>query len=72
MLTEFRTAENFDLPRAGVDAVFDELSHRVERIALRQRDNGDGVPVVTDTKLPGNAGLAGFCLGLGHVILRFR
>jgi len=72
MLTPFPTPGDVDLPGTGVNAVFHELSHRFERIALRQRDDGDGVPIVTDTKPSGVPWLAGSFPGFGHVSLRFR
>ena len=66
MVTPFPTTGDIDLPGTCVDAVLDELGHCFERIALRQRDDGDGVPVVTDTKPPGVARLAGFSPGFRH------
>ena len=41
-------ADDRDVAGPGVDAVLDELGHRLERVALRQGDDGDGVPVVAD------------------------
>jgi hypothetical protein len=37
--------------RAGIDAVLDELGDRLERIALRQRDDPNRVPVIADPQL---------------------
>ena len=41
-------ARDRDGARARVDAVLDQLGDRLERAALRQRDDGDRVPVVAD------------------------
>lgn len=35
-----------------VDAVLDELGHRLEGVALGESDDGNGIPVVADPKLP--------------------
>jgi len=35
----------------SVDAVFHELGNGLEWIALRERDNPDGIPIVTDLEL---------------------
>jgi hypothetical protein len=34
-----------------IDAVLDEFSNRFERIALRERDDSYGVPVIANTQL---------------------
>ena len=41
---------NFDVLRAGVDAVLDKFRHRLERIVLRQCDDADGRPMVADAQ----------------------
>ena len=34
-----------------IDAVFDELGDRLQRIVLRERDDADRVPVIADLEL---------------------
>src|SRR5437868_8295588 len=52
--------------RAGVDAVLDELGYRFQRIALRQRDNRDRVPVVADAEIAAGGYLCGLFDAMGH------
>jgi hypothetical protein len=40
-----------DLPRVRVDAVLDQLGDSFQRVALRQGNNPDGVPVIADSQL---------------------
>ena len=46
--------------RARIDAVFDQLGHRLERIALRQGDDGDRIPVIADAQIAAGTLPAGF------------
>ena len=52
--------------RAGVDAVLDEFRYRFQRIALRQRDDRDRVPVVTDAEIAAGGYLCGLLDAMGH------
>jgi len=53
--------------RASVDAVLDELGHRFQRIALRQRDDRNRVPVVADAEIAAGGYLCGLFDATGHV-----
>jgi hypothetical protein len=33
-----------------VDAIFDEFGDRLERVALRERNDADGIPVIADAQ----------------------
>ncbi len=46
---------NSDVTGLCINAVFDEFRNGFERVRLRQRDDGDRVPVVADTQLAGLA-----------------
>ena len=48
MAAVLATARDRNGTRVRVDAVLDQLGDRLERIALRQRNDGDRVPVVAD------------------------
>ena len=52
--------------RAGVDAVLDELGYRFQRIALRQRDDRDRIPVVADAEIAAGRYLCGLLDAMGH------
>jgi hypothetical protein len=52
--------------RAGVDAVLDEFRYRFQRIALRQRDDRDRVPVVADAEIAAGGHLCGLLDAMGH------
>ena len=45
-------ANDGNVSGVGVYAVLHKLGYRLERIVLRQRDDGDGIPVVADAQLP--------------------
>jgi hypothetical protein len=51
MTSLFPGAGDRDVAGAGVDAVFDELGDGLERVALREGDDGDGIPVIADAEL---------------------
>ena len=59
LLAVLTAARDGHLARPGVNGVLDELRHRLQRVVLRQRDDGDGVPVVANAQLA-----AGFRLSL--------
>ncbi len=44
---------NSDVAGMCINAVFDEFRNGFKRVRLRQRDDGDRVPVVADTQLAG-------------------
>ena len=52
----FLAASNDDRFRPRIDAVFHQLGHRLEGVALRQGDDGDRVPVVSDAEIAAGAG----------------
>lgn len=52
MLAALAAARNGDIARTGIDAVLDELGHRFQWVVLRERDDGDRVPVVAYAQLP--------------------
>src|SRR6185436_7612296 len=60
MLTLLLAPGDDDRLRASVDAVFYELGHRLERIALRQGDDGDRIPVIADAQVAAGTLPAGF------------
>src|SRR5438105_7250786 len=45
------TTRDRDLSRVRVDAVLDELGNSFQRVALRQGDDPDCVPVIADSQL---------------------
>jgi hypothetical protein len=59
-------ARDDDRLRLRIDAVLDELRHRLQRIALRQRDDRDRVPVVADAKTTARDRFRRFRLGLAR------
>ena len=48
MLAVLAGARNRNGVRLGIDAVLDQLGNRLQRAALRQRDDRDCVPVIAD------------------------
>src|SRR5271169_3894143 len=48
--TAIAPARDCHVARLRVDAVFNELSNRFQWAALRQCDDGNGVPVITDSQ----------------------
>ena len=46
----FLAADQSDIPGPRIDAVLDKLGYRLERIALRQGNNANRVPVVADAQ----------------------
>jgi hypothetical protein len=67
---------DYDRRGACVDAVLDELRHRLQRIALGQRDDRDRIPVVADTQVPRVRALLIRCgaltWGMGSSVPGFR
>ncbi len=59
MLSLVLAAGDDDRLRARVDAVLDQLRDRLERIALRQRDDRDRVPVIADAEVAARRRLGG-------------
>ena len=49
-------ARDRDGARLGVDAVLHQLGNRLQRAALRQRDDGDGIPVIADLQPAARSG----------------
>jgi len=64
-------ARNRHHARLGIDAVFDELGDRLQRTALRQRDDGDGIPVVTNLQLAARWGRFLYGLLSAHIAQRY-
>ena len=42
------TARHGDRAGFGIDAVLDQLSNSLHRIGLRERDDGDRIPIIAD------------------------
>src|SRR6266498_3858859 len=62
MLSLLLASRDDDRFSARIDAVLDQLSHRLQRVALRQRDDRDRIPVIADAQIPASAWLA-YCFG---------
>ena len=52
VLALFLAAGDDDRFRSRIDAVFDELGDGLERIALRQGNDRDRIPVIADSQIP--------------------
>ena len=65
MLASLPAAGDGDVARACVDRVLDELGDRLQRVLLRQGDDGDRIPVVADAELSGRADLRARSLAVG-------
>jgi hypothetical protein len=60
LLSAVPAAGNRHRARLSVDAVLDQLGDGLQGIRLRQRDDGNGVPVIADPQpAPRLAGVAG-------------
>src|SRR5438067_939382 len=57
MLSLLLASRDDDRLRLRIDAVLDELCDRFQRVALRQRDNRDRVPVIADAQIAAGARL---------------
>lgn len=62
MLAAPRDSDGF---RVRVETVLDEFGDGLEWIALRKRDNADGVPIVADAQLASFGGVVG-CICFRH------
>ena len=68
MLSLLLAASDDDRLRTSVDAVLDELRHRLQRIALRQRDDRDRVPVIADAQIAARGRFGGLFVARGHAV----
>src|SRR5229473_2470422 len=64
MLVVFATARDRDGSGLGIDAVLDKFGDRFQRVALRERDDANRVPVIANPQLPAIV-LAGLHADLG-------
>ena len=70
VLTPLAPPGDRDVPRARIDAVLDKLRHRFQGIALGERNDRNGVPVVPNPKPPRSAGRTLLCLFPDHLVFR--
>jgi hypothetical protein len=64
MLVVFATPRDRDCSGLGIDAVLDKFGDRFQRVALRERDNANRVPVIANPQLSAIV-LAGLHANLG-------
>ena len=69
MLSLLLATGDDDRFRARINTILDQLGHRLEGVALRERNDGDRIPVIADAQIAAGARPAGLRYATSHAVL---